>query len=183
LKLSGCLANHLRTLLNQLSPPLDQNFAHFKIQMNFGRIHQISLFSLLSSSFLFQLDQGGTPAGHSLSLSLFPLSYPLGHKGWGKPEAILQRLHSISLSHPQPPSTPNQHQATAQMNPRTPPASACSAPATLPLPRGRSHPEPTHANQGSVDKPAPAIAPLTAPSHRRPRPIICCRPCHPLATP
>jgi hypothetical protein len=56
----------------------------------------------------------------------------------------LQRLQSISLSHPQPPSTPNQHQATAQMNPRTPPASACSAPASHPLPRGprspRAHP-------------------------------------------
>jgi hypothetical protein len=35
----------------------------------------------------------------------------------------------------QPPSTPNQRQATAQMHPRTPPASACSTLASIPLPR------------------------------------------------
>jgi hypothetical protein len=39
---------------------------------------------------------------------------------------------SLSL---QPPSTPNQRRATAQMHPRTPPASACSTSASLPLPR------------------------------------------------
>jgi hypothetical protein len=112
--------------------------------MNFGRIHQISFFSFLSSSFLLQLDQGGNLAGYSLSPSLiFPLSYPLGHKGWGEPEANLAKiaLHpSLSL---RPPSTPNQRRATAQMHPRTLPASACSTLASRPLPRS---PRPPHAH-------------------------------------
>jgi hypothetical protein len=47
-------------------------------------------------------------------------------------------LH-LSLS-PQPPSTPNQHRATAQVNPRTPPASAYLTPASLPLPRSPRSP-------------------------------------------
>jgi hypothetical protein len=66
----------------------------------------------------------------------------------------LQRfaLHpSLSL---QPSSTPNQHQATAQMSPRAPPASVCSAPALHPLPRHpkppRAHPcRPRHRRQAS----------------------------------
>jgi hypothetical protein len=52
LKLGGCLAIYLKTLLKLSPPPLDQNFALFKIQMKFGQIHQtfFSLFPFLSPS-------------------------------------------------------------------------------------------------------------------------------------
>jgi hypothetical protein len=136
--------------------------------MNFSRIHQISFFSFISSSFPLQLDQGGIPAGYSLSLSHFPLVlFSWTQRMGGSPrQSCKDCTPSLSLSL-QPPSTPNQHQATAQMNPRTPPASACSAPATLPLPRGprspRAHPcrpgcrgqaSPCHCATGSPQPPS-----------------------------
>jgi hypothetical protein len=107
--------------------------------MNFGRIHQNSSSSFLSPSFLLQLDQGTSqPAIHSPSL-IFLLSCSTWTQSMGEARGNLAKiaLHpSLSL---QPSSTPNQHQATAQMSPRAPPASACSAPALHPLPR---HPRP-----------------------------------------
>jgi hypothetical protein len=109
LKLGGCLAIHLRLLLNQSSPPLDQNLAHFKIQMNFGRIHQISLFSFLSSSFLLPLDQGGILAGYTLSpsLILLALSTWTQRKGGdrGKSCKDCTPLSPTHLHHPKTPTS------------------------------------------------------------------------------
>jgi hypothetical protein len=72
-------------------------------------------------------------------LVLFPWTQRMG-EARGNLAKIALHL-SLSL---QPALTPNQHPATAQMNPRAPPASACSAPASHPLPRGprspRAHP-------------------------------------------
>jgi hypothetical protein len=140
LKFGGCFAIHLRTFLNQSSLPLDQNLAHFKIRLNFGRIHQN--LTLFFSFFLFLSPT--RPRWHPGQLVSLPLPYPLalavGHKEWGEARGkSFKDLHPTSLSL-QPPSTPNQHRATAQVHPRTPPASACLPPAPHPLPRSPRSP-------------------------------------------
>jgi hypothetical protein len=183
LKLGGCLAIHLRLLLNQSSPPLDQNLAHFKIQVNFGRIHQISFFSFLSSSFLLPLDQGGILAGYSLSLSLIHLPYPLDTRKGGARGKSCQDCTPLSpthLHHPKPPTsiklpprrvprphleaTPLPYLTTSlSQSPRPPRAHSCR-------PRCRRQASPCHR---ATSRPQPPSS----------LPTACCRPRRPLAIP
>jgi hypothetical protein len=79
------------------------------------------------------------------------------------PRQIFQRfaLHpSLSL---QPPSTPNQHRATAQVNPRTPPASACLTPASLPLPRSPRSPRAHSCRPGCRGQASPCHCATSSP--------------------
>jgi hypothetical protein len=112
LKIGGCLAIHLRSLLNQSSQPLDQNFAHFKIQMNFGRIHQILFLSFLSAPF----SSPTRPRRHPSRLFSLHLSYSsclihLDTKKRGEARGNLAKIALPSLSHtstaqdPQPASS------------------------------------------------------------------------------
>jgi hypothetical protein len=120
LKLGGCLANHLRSFLKQSSPPLDQNFALFKIHLNFGRIHQTLLSPYSFSLLALQLDQGKDPSWLPLPLPLISLTpspslCPVapGHKEWEEPEKILVEIFSTSFSLPPlPSSTPNRRSAS-----------------------------------------------------------------------
>jgi hypothetical protein len=102
LKLGGCFATHLRTLLNQSSPPSDQNFALFKIQLNFGQIHQILFFSYSFSLPPLQINQvTQILASHRIPL---PLHYgniitaPLSFLGWKIWEA--RGVHFLSSPSP-----------------------------------------------------------------------------------
>jgi hypothetical protein len=108
LKLGGCLAIYLKTLLKPSPPPLDQNFEIFKIQLKFGQIRQTFLFSFLFSLTHLKIDQvTQVLASHLLffplhcsSSILAPLSFLLGGFGEARGKS-LEDLHS-TLSHSPP---------------------------------------------------------------------------------
>jgi hypothetical protein len=164
LKLGGCLVIYLKTLLKPSPPPLDQNFALFKIQMKFGRIHQIFFFSFPFSLFSLQTRPRDTLAGYPLSLSLilFVLCTWTQKKG-GSPRQSCQD-HTPPLSLTPALSNPNQHQAAAQESAKTPPTSH-SPP--LPHPFSLSKPEvtqrmlvPTRAQEANQPLPPRHQSPL-----------------------
>jgi hypothetical protein len=109
LKIGGCLAIHLKTLLKHSPPPLDQNFELFKIQLKFGQIHQTFFFSFIFSLTHLQIDQvTQVLASHLFFFPLHcsssipaPLSFLLGGFGEARGKS-LEDLHS-TLFHPPPP--------------------------------------------------------------------------------
>jgi hypothetical protein len=105
-----------------------------------------------------------TLAGHlslPLSYSLCPMH--LDTKGGGSPRQSLPRSHSPPLSHSSHPPTPNQRRATAQVCPRTPPASACSSQAPLPLSRSPRPPRARSCRPGCRSQARPCYHATRAP--------------------
>jgi hypothetical protein len=90
-------------------------FALFKIQMKFGRIHQIFSFLFLSLPFSLQTRSRVTLAGYSLSLSLILLVLcTWTQKEGGSPRQSCQDLTPFPLSH----STPLQPPTSFEQPPR-----------------------------------------------------------------
>jgi hypothetical protein len=182
--LGGCLVIYLKTLLKPSPPPLGQNFALFKIQMKFGRIHQIFFFSFSFSPFSLQNSTKSHPSRLlSLPLSYSPCLIHLHTKEGGSPRQSCQdRTPPLSLtpalSNPQPASS--RHPGECQ-DPTCKPLSTPTSP-LLSL-EARGHPARARADQGAGGKPAPATTPPEPSSHRHRCPMACCRPRRPLAIP